>query len=1199
MMFLTKLRSFHVSDKKKFACLAFILALPLGAMSTEDSIPEGGLLKQGVFQEGWLVSPPEKPGLRDAARLEGPILSTDRNLTFRAKAGKERLGYMVELTGEDGTSVRYNFRSLDMTVLGEKFPDGCVVFGSGKGTVYYWVRPNPKYTQKIDLKDVRDKWDSLPAASQTPIAVRVALKENTVEVWINEQLMSVEAVPTAGLNKYVIEVYPGGGVQSIVWSGSSKQETYALPVEQSSKAGDLSHPVIRFSAENKVPAAFHSLAGRPTDGIFIGDLGAFEKMPSDDLQSLFWRRHASDNLPLQRLFSVPLAEYSSASILCAVKKGAADGLSFTLRVTRYANSRGEAMADTIVKVPAAGSKDVVNARRVGVVSYGPLNARQETELWLIKVPIKSGLIQDLIFDDDRMSRNLRSSHYLDVDLLAPLEGIDESEAFPPPQNQVARGWLPTSPTFEAYDLYGNRPAPKSSNVTVFGVELEKSPASLKVSSSTGRYVFYKEEKPSLVAEINPTRPGNYIINLEISDVDGNIVREQPMPLTMEATPKVVSFPLEDNIGWYATRVQLLTEAQEELVDFRGSYSMLPPDTRKAGYESPFFGWWFGKNHASDIKLEEIGPLLQRLGIRRAATPDDMPESLTSKYGFTRSTVEFANQGGGRAMAGHLSGKYSLDEAIALQREDIKRNLERWPSIDRMLVFHESGGRGAPFPTELWGKPAVSDPSHVDDVSPEALLRSEGQETPKEIEQRKLWAQVWPKRMEYLRAMTAMVRKEFPQLKMQFGNDGNSLEIMGELFRQKFPKEMIDTIAVEDLGQTIAPERALVGGLHSAWFLRELARKTGYGDLPVTACTEWLGRMTERLGLRTQAEWKVRDGLLALAYGFDTISIAGINDAGDGYYYSIWANGGLNYRYPYLAPKPAFSAVATLTQVLDQAKFQRMVPTGSPVLYVQEFKRGDDWIYPIWTPRGERATTLNFEQGGEYELIDLYGRQKSVSGKAITIEAGTGVQYLVSHERLLGVEAGESRFPADTAPKEVLEEIPLESIEAVEIVEAPWMTPIGANPTAIPKLKPGKFEIREAEDEQMGKCLEIELIPEGEVRDFEHEYVVLKLKDSHPTAAKNAALLVKGNGSWGDIDIWKSRSWGPWASQKNLHLRWRGDNSFNFEGWNFVKFPYYDWLRDTPNAVEGIVLTIPRKVIVGTELEPVNNLKIRIKKLVLF
>ncbi len=135
---------------------------------------------------------------------------------------------------------------------------------------------------------------------------------------------------------------------------------------------------------------------------------------------------------------------------------------------------------------------------------------------------------------------------------------------------------------------------------------------------------------------------------------------------------------------------------------------------------------------------------------------------------------------------------------------------------------------------------------------------------------------------------------------------------------------------------------------------------------------------------------------------------------------------------------------------------------------------------------------------------------------------------------------------------------------------------------------------------MGKCLEIELTPEGDIWDLVFEYITLKLKQPVKTDAKNAGIWIKGNGSWGRVDLLKSQPWGPWATNGNLQMNWRALQSLNFDGWNFIRYPYYDWVHGSKNnSVTGLELTMPRKALVGTDMQPVENLKVRIKKIVLF
>lgn len=1123
--------------------------------------------------------------------VEGIIPENQPVLTFRGRVGKGNEGMItMELKDAESQTASLALRALELKMGLEVYPDNHLSIGwqgglAGWGAWHF--RPNPLFYRQEEWEQRREAWKKLPSAWNSSFTLEMRPADGKVQVWIEGQFM--QELPLGQPVSYRISLRPGATLESLQFLPAPILGV--LSVEKCVRAGTPA--ILNFDKNADLPDGFRDLADAPREGIRVEGLGDFSGWMNSDLQNYFWRRHASYALPEQPMFSVPLAAYSHAWVLCTVDDRAGKTDDFTFRVTRYGKSRGPAMADTVVRVNA----DNKDARRVGTVRHGDT----EIPLWLVRVPILNGLIQDLLYDDKTKAGNVGTYRYLDVELLNPLANVDKAQAFPPSLAALERQWKSTSPELTAYDIYPYTP-PRESGVTVFGIKLERAPAELRLLAKPGVKAFYETDKAEFLANVQAHEAGTYKVEWKVANVEGEIVDAATQSLKLGAGASAdAHFSVKSDLGWFAVQARLLAPDGRELVEKQSSYVMLPPDTRQAGYESPFYGWWFGKNHDSDIPLEQSGMLLQRLGIRRVELTEDMPESLTKKYGFTNSTVRWLC--GRDALRDFTLGKITLQEAVAAHEADIRHHLELWPSIDRMLVFHESGARGAPFPSELWGTPARNRTNIRDENSPEALLQkeSDGAMAQAEVKAHEQWEKWWPKRMEYLAAMAKMVRENFPGLKMQYGNDGNSLGIVGEIFRQKFPREFMDTIAIEDLGQTMVPENPRIGGLQSAWFLREVARKMGYGDVPITACPEWIGRMTEKLGLRTQAEWKARDTLLALAYGFDTISVAGLNDAGDGYYFSIWANGGLTGRWPEMAPKPAYAAIATLTRVLDRAKFTRFVPSGSTVLYVQEFQRGNEWVYTLWTPRGERDVKLTFAGGSPRTVIDLYGREEKSTGESMSLVAGTSVQYIVSKEKLKSVELGATRFPQDAPPKEVLREILLDSLAQVEIMDYPAIEESSRRqPDNIPQKRQGKFEIREVEDPEMGRCLEVELIPEGELRwSLEHEYVVLKLKTPVKTDAKNAGLWIKGNGSWGAVDILKSQSWGPWATNGNLNMVWSGGQTLNFDGWNFIRYPYYDWIRKNDNIVQGVIIFLPRKALVGTEMQPVENLKVRIKKVVLF
>lgn len=1137
--------------------------------------------------------------------IELPVSADDNVISLRGKIGNldgKHGQFALDLLDADNKNAltedgkaqgKFTLLAEDLKLYGSDtvYPDARIRLYSPIIDGYfvrYYIRPNLDFYSDKAREEKIKNWESFPAASEHEFTFELR-RDPDGKTWfyLDGNVVGEYIIPN--FSKVRVTLSPGAVLQELSAAESTFTPLLQIPVQEHSRVQGMENAKIIFTDSKTLPDSFQGLAGN-IKGIDVGGLSVIPAR-SSDLQSYYFRRSAIDGLPEQRIFSVPQATYSDAYILCAAENNPDKMKAFTLRVTRYGRSRGNAMADTIVRIPADNAKGSDAAQRVGTVEYDAANARKKATLWLIKVPVKNGLIQDVLHNDDSKARGMGTSQYLDVELMDPLYNVDEADVFPPPMGVTERGYRPSDPQYTGYDFYHTaRPPAQTSGVHVFGLALEKSPAQMQVRSNITIQEFYVSDKPQFNAEVTADKTGTYFVKWEYADVDGKIVNSGNKSAQIKAGDKsTFTVPVDEGNGWYAARF-ILSNEKQELIDYRTSFVMLPPDTRKAGLESPFYGWWFGDNHGDEMTLDQVGPILQRLGIRRAEGSGklEFPESESlPKYGFTNSTVSWTPKDQGRhTMAAFMNGTKTLQEAIATQEAAIRETLKMWPSIDRMLVFHESSHKGLPFPSELWGE------------TPPA--------TDRETKEK------WDKQVQYLEAMAQMVREKFPQLKLQYGNGWTGMEIAGELFRRKFPRKYTDTIATESLGQTIAPERDTLGSTQDGWYLRELKNKMGYEDVPVTATTEWIGRMVEGgrpHGLREQAEWKVRDGLLALAYGYDTISIAGINDASDAYYYSIWANGGLNYRYPIMAPKPAYAAIATLTQVLDKAQFVRFISTGSTVCYLAEFRRGDDWVYVSWTPRGERELQLTFSDNASRALIDLYGRETRVAGNSVALQASTAAQYLVSKTKLASAAAGKSTFVADMAnvPKKPLQTIVLDSAEMINIAEDTSREgSVDIKYSSQRKMIEGKAILREVDDPEMGKCIEVELQPNpalsGDLSLGKIEYITLKFPQPITTEAKNAGIWIKGNGSWGAVDILKNH-WGPWADNGNLNMSWSGDATMNFDGWNFITYPYYDWVHTSgvyaTTKISGLRITFPRTTLAGTDRVPIENQKIRIKRIELW
>jgi hypothetical protein len=1133
------------------------LVLPPDAKVTGSVDTSGGtVLATGTGKDMWRAG---------AAWVEGSIPAATPVMVVQGKIGKQDTGWLhftVELKDAEGRKSLLNLRTGSTSA---ELPDDYIGLIAAGGKNRYHVRPNPIFYSAGGWKAIKDDWFKTPGASEHTFTLELCPTNGQTQIFLDHQYLQSFSTSQPFVS-YKISLVPGNELKSLRFAAPPPDTSLvALPIAAFPRTEDMPDAKLEFANNAALPAGFQKPASGPAGGIAVTGLGSLSGLARVNglPGGRFWERGALEGLEGQRIFTVPLATYSEASVLCAVDDVPEKVNSFTLRVTRYGKSRGDAMADTTVTVPASDAKDTASARRVGAVSYGATGARKKATLWLLKVPIKSGLVQDLLYDGSGQSKNMASWEYLDVELLDPLRNVEADEVFPPAMTPTGRVFSPENGRVtrsrnpkENIRKYSG-PIPRSA-VHIFGLALHRSPAALEVRANTDFQVFYKSDNPAWLARVRAREAGTYTVQWDFADVEGKIVTSGKRPVMLAAgKDQTVTVPITENNGWYATRFQLLDNAGGVLLDHRGSFVVLPPDTRKAGFESPFGTWWFHWAHGGEPNIERVGPLLQRAGLRHTKLPESLPESLTKKYGVTEWEVPWLN-----------SKKPTLAEHEAF----IAKYRELWPSVNKMLIWHESGTLGAAFPSEMWGQKPPAPSAKVDAD--------------------------WKDRIEYATALARMVRAKYPDLELKYGNHLDSLEIVAGLLRRHYPRQLIDTIAIENLGQTFLPESADIGGVQAAWYLRETARQLGYGDVPVTATSEWINRRDRALGLKTQAEWYVRDALQALAYGFDTIALGSIHDAGEGYYYSAWGAGGLTGRYPLMQPKPAYAAFATLTRVLDSAKFQRAFPTGSHSLYALEFRRGHQWIYALWTPRGERPVTVKFPDAGPRAVTDIYGRESTPATAQFDLKVSTAAQYIVSDSQLTSVAPRASTFPDDKVPASPIVVDAMNKTENWSIAPEPDAALEKNGAVSLPRYTKGNFVMRQVADAKKGDCLEVELKPQGELWAGTQEYAVLDLKK--PVAAGDhdfIGMWVKGSSSPGNVKFRLKR---PGSSDTWLALSkwydWPGADTTNYDGWNFLRMalpPGEGW------QVTGVAVTVPRQTLYLTEMVPAQSLQVRLKGLCVF
>ena len=859
----------------------------------------------------------------------------------------------------------------------------------------------------------------------------------------------------------------------------------------------------------------------------------------------YLQRDAFDGMPSSMHFSVPTAQYNKAYALCAVNPNApADFVPvITARLTNFAKpgqGRAQAICDVSVTLPAKPDTplppNVSVAGKVGDVT-----------LYLVEFNFDIGSIQDVLV--------MEQNPQLDFEFVGKLNDKDNY-----------------------YFDRSRKPADDKSSVIVYAATLKRSP--LEFSAMPGRTTntYYPDEKPSMSYTVKSLENQPFSVKITVSDIDGRKLYEKVDKFT-SADPGVqqVFFPQKD-FGWYGVKFEAITNSGEVAVTHKSSFILLPPDTRKASYESPYFVWNFNGAHYTPRGVDNWGDILKRLGVRRTHVDS---EAAGAKYGLTL-------------------GQYFSIHTVKTEAEasaKIKDFVAKYPHVKQAMIFHESGG--GPYPMELVGEITAIDENQ--------------EKRDKDRTQQALFiAQMW--------------RKYAPDVKLVIGNSGYSVGLLAQLFREKYPREFIDAMGEESVGMTMPPERSLA---YSNWQLKQLAEIYNYKNLGPEACYEWKSRVIRHFSPSLHAAFIVRDALIAHAWGQKLIGVPCVTEMGNSYYNSIWGEGSYS-RYPLMYPHPVAAAVATLTDVLDCAKFTRQLSTGSNTVYALEFTKGNEKVYALWTARGEIDAEI-YASNNQLTQHDLFGKITPINLKAnqgkITISEEP--IYLVTSGAITSVKAdGTRRYPNEVYPAAAKKSKVVTADDSgkwhLDLSEDKRLQTGNKDPGFLYFMKPGSYLMRSTDDAEQGKCLELEFKPAEKSQPLVAEYAFIRLKEPVEIAGRpdTLALEISGNSSWGKVyfeiedaqgEVWVSAGTGGYGCST---YDWPDKMGLNFDSWNELKFPLtgdspikvhapgenqWQWQRDGkgdgviqfPVKLRGIgVSNYPRSLKL-TEMKDINPI-IRIK-----
>ena len=946
-------------------------------------------------------------------------------------------------------------------------------------------------------KDWIERWDTLTPASQTFVTLEVRQGQGEIRFFLNGQYIGARETSDT-IKEMVVDLKDGGEVREAKSFECFRHPNfYPLDMAAITKPeGGMKDAVL------SIAPGMHTIEGVPmrvARSADNADIGRVKLMMGSWMLecSEFLSRTALDGMAETAHFSVPSAWYTRAYALCAVDPDPGKDPIITARLTRYARSgRAEAISDATVVLPRDG-EDVLGVTRVGTIRLDGKQA--ETPLYLVEFKLDPNAIIDLLsMDEDEHASMLRKEAYLDFEFLGKLKD------------------------YSVYHDSSRYPENASTSaVHVFAATLKKAPVELRLIQSQPGNVFCNDERPEITADLRAVNPGAVSLEWKISDIDGKTLKTQKREFLLSAGEKT-QLPIDLKMGkngWYAMAFVLRDPSGRELYALDTSFALLGKDTRKAGYDSPYAGWWFTSHHGTSSP-DIAGPLLHKAGIRKITTHGmgRRTEEDFAKWKITLGMVPWARE----------VRELETPEQIAKAEAYVNDFFAKYPHCPRYaMLLHESVGE------------------HI----PDELRDIKQVEDEKEKEK-------YEKLVKTVTGAARFYREKFPEMKLLVGNSQTASGAISRLLRSGFDPQYIDYIGCEIAGQTFAPEK-LDGGLGGVWLGEETARKFGV-DRPTTSCYEFTTRMSRTLGLRGQAEYYVRDALMSYAFGFKNIYTGLLNDAGNSYYNTAWGGGGLLRRNPLLNPKPAYVAIATLTKVLDQAAFIRKIPTGSTSVYALEFKRADGkHVYAMWTARGWAKLGLEPAADAEVTLVSLYGVEEkgstSEAEKRVEAECGTGPVYAVSSVPVRSITLLARQYAGPPESFKVVNR--MDRIEDWSHV-ADDASLVSKQFRRLPIRQLGDFVFSRVQDDEKGECLQLKLNKKGDVPEIVSEYTTLRLKEPVAVAGRpdTIGVWVKGDSGWGKIIFEIQDANGTrWRTEGAYH-DWPGRLAINGDGWMFVSFP---------------------------------------------
>ncbi|MCX7705747.1 MAG: hypothetical protein N2115_05765, partial [bacterium] len=483
-------------------------------------------------------------------------------------------------------------------------------------------------------------------------------------------------------------------------------------------------------------------------------------------------------------------------------------------------------------------------------------------------------------------------------------------------------------------------------VHILAATLIESPVEMKLTSDETGHIFVQPQIPEMkfILSNKTLKPQKGTIDVKITDFYG---KKKDYSVVYDLSPgqkKEKKLQIKTDVrGLHYIEATLKDKTGTSLIKRQTTFAVLPPDTRKADRDSPFGMWVFTTGHFG-AGAEAAGSLMKKIGVRWSFGWEKI---MMEKYNIYPAWLDI------------FSRRFEPPEKLV---EYLKEN----PQYNFLCVF---------------GETAFSE-THFHYFPPE-LLENPAPRPLNEVEEQK-FKQLWEKAITY----SEIVRKEFPDKKLIFGN--GYPQFIHTFMSRGYPKNLVDGFALDFIGYK----------MELFFYLKEVAKHYGYDNVPFYITEGFYlgtkqGYYHDRISEQKQADRYIQGFLHGFSLGVEKfLSSSEIWDNSSEYYFTGYGPVGLCHKPPELNPKIGYVAYATMTLLLDRAKFHSKVPAGyvkndtgaeqfieSANVYALRFDKPEGCVYALWAGP-ERECTVSFipSKGTKPYLVDSQSNEFPLTKK---------------------------------------------------------------------------------------------------------------------------------------------------------------------------------------------------------------------------